>query len=180
MGVPVRLLWLPVIAVGLVGAAVAAQSRPPLDGSMGELVAEIRALRQAVERGTTLNARTQALLGRVQLQENRLADLGRRLDEARQRARAATAREASMTAQLASMAARLEHLPAGSDERLHVEQALRASRLELESAQREAAAQRADEQDLQAALLAEQSRWSEFNARLEAIEQDFARGARQP
>jgi chromosome segregation ATPase len=181
MGIPVRRLWPPVVAVVLLGVGavmLGAQGAPPADASMRELVAEVRALRQAVERGTTLTARTQALLGRVQLQENRLGDLGGRLDEARQRVRAAATREITLSTGLAAVAARVEHVPAGSEERREYERELRAQREQVQAAQAQVAQLRAEEQELQSALSAEQSRWSDFNGRLEAIEQEFARGSR--
>jgi hypothetical protein len=166
-------------AVALAGAvALGAQgSAPPDAGSMKELVAEVRALRLAVERTSGLAARSQALLGRVQLQENRLADLGRRLDEARERARAAGVEEAKHTNALAEVTRPLEGASASADDRANAEAMLRELRASLKLAQDQAAQLRADEQAVLAALTQEQTRWSDYNARLEAIEQDFVRGA---
>jgi predicted RNase H-like nuclease (RuvC/YqgF family) len=134
-----RVWWLPALAVLLISTAVLyAQDKPWVDGSINQLVAEVRALRQSVERTGSLTARTQALLGRVQLLDSRLADLRRRLDEARQRIRASAS-------------------PA------------------------EVAQVRLEEQEVLAALATEQRRWSDYNARLEALERELARDAgRQP
>jgi chromosome segregation ATPase len=134
-----RVWWLPALAVLLTFTAVLyAQDKPWVDGSINQLVAEVRALRLSVERTGSLTARTQALLGRVQLLDSRLADLRRRLDEARQRIRASAS-------------------PA------------------------EVAQLRLEEQEVLAALAAEQRRWSDYNARLEALERELARDvARQP
>jgi hypothetical protein len=52
---------------------------------------------------------------------------------------------------------------------------LREMRANVKLAQDQAGQLRADEQAVLAALTQEQTRWSDYNARLEAIEQDFAR-----
>jgi chromosome segregation ATPase len=184
MGSPVGRMWprlaLAAVVIGVGAAVLGAQGTPPADGPMRELVAEVRALRLAVERGTTLTARTQTLLGRVQLQESRLGDLGRRLDEARQRVRAAATRELTLSSGLATVAARLEHMPPGTAEQREYEREVRAQRAQVQAAQAEVAQLRADEQELQSALSSEQARWSDFNGRLEAIEQDMARAGQRP
>ena len=140
MRVPVRLVWVPAVGLLLAGAvALRAQSaKPAIDTSMTELVGEVRGLRQTIERTANLAARTQIALGRVQLQENRLAELRGRLDETRQRIRTSTSQP--VIAEL-----------------------------------------RAQEQALVASLNDEQRRFSEYNARLEALERELARGAtREP
>ncbi len=67
---------------------------------MKALVAEVRALRLAVERTSAHNGQAQLLLGRVQLQENRLATLGRQLLEARTRVLDAQSAQAETEQQL--------------------------------------------------------------------------------
>jgi len=179
MRLPVRpWWWLSISGVLVVGTAVLAAQGPtqnPPDGTMRELVVEVRALRLAVERTSGLAARSQALLGRVQLQENRLADLGRRLDAARERARAAAVDETRHTNALAEMTRRLQGSSGGADERASVEAMLREMRATVKLAQDQSAQLRADEQAVLTALTQEQTRWSDYNARLEAIEQDSAR-----
>jgi chromosome segregation ATPase len=183
MRLPVRpWWWLWISGVLVVGTAVLAaqnptQSPPPPDGTMRELVAEVRALRLAVERTSSLAARSQALLGRVQLQENRLADLGRRLDDARERVRVAAAEETKLSTDLAEMTRRLPEGAAAANERADVEAMLREMRAKVKLAQDQTAQLRADEQAVLTALTQEQTRWSDYNARLEALEQDFARPA---
>lgn len=181
MRLPVRTWWwLSIPGVLVVGTAVLAAQGPtqsPPEDTMRELVAEVRALRQAVERTSSLSARSQALLGRVQLQENRLAELGRRLDDARERVRAAAVDETRHATQLAELTHRLQGSSGGADERASIDAMLREMRANVKLAQDQAAQLRADEQAVLTALTQEQTRWSDYNARLEAIEQDFARGA---
>lgn len=142
MRVPVRLVWLPAMGVLLVGAVVlgAQSAKPTVDTSFTELVGEVRGLRLTVDRTANLAARTQIALGRVQLQESRLAEFRGRLDETRQRIRTSTS--PSAIAEL-----------------------------------------RREEQALVVSLNEEQRRFSEFNARLESLERELARGgagAREP
>jgi chromosome segregation ATPase len=174
--------WLPIAGVLVAGTAVLAaqnqaQNLPPPDGTMRELVAEVRALRLAVERTSGLSARSQALLGRVQLQENRLAELGRRLDEARERVRMAAVEETRHANQLAELTRRLQGSSGDADDRANMDAMLREMRANVKLAQDQAAQLRADEQAVLTALTQEQTRWSDYNARLEAIEQDFTRPA---
>lgn len=164
------------IGVLVLGAVVlrAQQNAPPVDVSMRELVGEVRALRLAVERSTEVTARSQTLLGRVQLQENRLADLGRRLDEARQRVRTAVSVETSLTNDVARATAALPDMSGNADDRRALEMALNQTKARLKAAQADAAQLRAEEQELIGALSSEQARWSDYNARLETIERDVA------
>lgn len=183
MTVRARLGWLSVIGVFVVGAVVlrAQQGKPSVDGSMAELVGEVRALRQAVERSTQAiersteaTTRSQTLLGRVQLQENRLADLGRRLDEARQRVRTAAAQAAAQDLEVARVVGTFDGMPANDPERQHMDRELKTARTRAATAHGEVAQLRADEQELIGALSTEQARWSDYNQRLESIERDVA------
>jgi chromosome segregation ATPase len=178
-----RLGWVSVIGLVVVGAvALRAQSgKPSVDGSMTELVGEVRALRQAVERSTSAierateaTTRSQTLLGRVQLQENRLADLGRRLDEARQRVRTATAQAAAHDLEVARVLGTVDGMPATDPERAHMDRELKTARTRAAAAHGEVAQLRSEEQELIGALSTEQARWSDYNQRLEAIERDLA------
>ena len=180
MSLRVRLGWLSVIGGVVVGAVVlrAQQGTPPMDASMRELVGEVRALRLAVERSTEVTSRSQTLLGRVQLQENRLADLGRRLDDARQRVRSATAMETTLANDVARTTMTMPEMSANADDRRALEMALNQAKGRLKAAQGDVAQLRAEEQELIGALSSEQARWSDYNTRLEAIERDVA--ARKP
>ena len=56
------------------------QSDPP---TMTQLLQEVHALRLAIERSTVAGTRAQLLLGRLQMQEARMATLGHQVQEAR-------------------------------------------------------------------------------------------------
>jgi chromosome segregation ATPase len=160
------------------GAALWAQpsSRPTVDASMTSLVAEVRALREAVERSSLITAQSQLVLGRLQLQEGRLATLGRQVTEARQRLNQAIraegdhAREVDRLTQAAERAASQE----ARDEAAAV---LPSLRRQLKELQAQTAQGRADEQAASGALAEEQNRWVDFNSRLEALERTISSAA---
>jgi hypothetical protein len=152
--------------------------RPPAD-DMKALVAEVRALRQAVERSTATASQAQLLLGRVQLQENRLAALGRQYQEARGRSLdAQMARtEIEQQIQLTTAASRAA---TEAEERQSIEQRLPELKNNLSRAQARAAQEQADEAAAFEALSTEQRRWSDFNERLEALERTIADTTKRP
>jgi len=73
------------------------------------------------------------------------------------------------------MVRRLQGSSGGADERASIDAMLREMRGNVKLAEDQAAQLRADEQAVLTALTQEQTRWSDYNARLEAIEEDFAR-----
>jgi chromosome segregation ATPase len=168
-----------VASLAAAAAVVRGQGKPAADASMSQLVSEVRALREAVERSGFLTARTQATLGRMQLQENRLATLGRQLQETRQRLRDRQAQYAQMSADLAMMAKALEGLSAGSEHHRDVEQALEALRLRAKVVQADVAEMQAGESELSQALSAEQGRWGDYNERLETLERELVSATRR-
>ena len=75
-----------VMRVALLGALVAvpsiaaaqANTPPAAPDVLRELLVEVRGLRAAMERAATVGARIQLLVARVQMQEERIAELSRR------------------------------------------------------------------------------------------------------
>src|SRR5688572_5520225 len=60
-----------------IGSTLVAQSSTTID-PIRELLVEVRGLRAAMERSATVGARVQLLVARIQLQEQRIAELSRR------------------------------------------------------------------------------------------------------
>src|SRR5688572_7550994 len=60
-----------------IGSTLVAQSSTTID-PIRELLVEVRGLRVAMERAATVGARIQLLVARVQMQEQRIAELSRR------------------------------------------------------------------------------------------------------
>ena len=60
------------------GLIFPAGARAQTPDALGELLKEVRGLRLAMERAATVGARIQLLVGRLQIQEQRIAELARR------------------------------------------------------------------------------------------------------
>src|SRR5688572_29407493 len=70
--------------VTALGAALAAQTSRTTEGDvLGALLVEVRGLRQAMENMATAGPRVQLALGRLQLQEQRVNTMLRRLESVR-------------------------------------------------------------------------------------------------
>jgi hypothetical protein len=163
-----------VFLAGTLGVAglIAQQAQPSVDGSMTALVAEIRLLRQAVEQSGATAAQAQLLLGRVSLQEQRLANLGRVLQDARSRYRDAQTDAARHEEELRRMSTGPG--PSEPHEREAWTQQVAQMKREAARAAARVAELRADDAEAERALTSEQGRWSDFNQRLEALERGLA------
>jgi chromosome segregation ATPase len=159
------------------GAALWAQpsDRPTVDASMTSLVLEIRALREAVERSGVVATQAQLLLGRVQLQENRLVTLGRQAQDARDRLAVAERELSGPEYELKRLTNELNsgRVPAEERETLANDR-IPALKQQLREAQMRTQQLRNQEAAASAALAEEQSRWVDFNGRLEALERSLA------
>lgn len=168
-----------VIALGSMGAgpAVRAQVPPPAPApapaqesrTTEQLLLEVRALRAAIERMTVAGTRAQLLLGRLQMQEQRMTALGHQLVESRtklanrQRDRQAIASEIELgTERLGRVAT--------AEEQMQVELGLKASKLALKQFDEQLGVLQADDVNLAQALSTEQARWLELNGKLEELE----------
>jgi hypothetical protein len=143
---------------------------------MKALVAEVRALRLAIERASTHTSQAQLLLGRVQLQENRLATLGRQYQEARTRSLDAQMGQAEAEQRLQQMVAASRTVQ-DPQELQAIEERLPDMKNDAARLQARTAQVQADEAAALQALTTEQQRWSDFNERLEALERTLATGS---
>src|SRR5262245_31470311 len=142
--------------------------------TMSALLQEVHGLRVAMERMTSAGSRVQLALGRLQLQEQRVNDMARRLDALHDQRTDAEREAADTRAQMARLdeaAAAIENV----DERRAIAQQSQSLATALE--QRTADAQRlASEEDrLSNAIAAEQARWNDINRQLEELERLLAR-----
>jgi hypothetical protein len=140
------------------------------DLAVAALVTEIRALRADLAAASRNQLRAQMLLGRVQMQEQRLAYL----DKQRSDAAGQVAALAQMTSGLRTQVEGFKDgqcaaLPS-SEQRGNCEaQGTALAKLLAEQDARDQQL-RAQERDLETALSTEQARWSEFNSRLDELE----------
>jgi chromosome segregation ATPase len=168
------------IVAGLCAAGGAAlwaaqpSDRPTVDASMTSLVLEIRALREAVERSGVVATQAQLLLGRVQLQENRLVTLGRQAQDARDRVAVAEREQFALETRLRSFTSGLQSANLPPQQREEEASAMAVTKLELRQAQNRVQQLRNQEASATSALAEEQGRWVDFNSKLESLERSLA------
>jgi hypothetical protein len=141
------------------------------------LLTEVRALRTTIAFAVGTGASGQLALGRLQLQEQRVNAIMTRLETTRDRLgesrrEALQRRESCKSIETALTGPSTSHSFHGDDtlSRDDLEQMLTTCRAETAAAASETQRLSAEEADLAADLLAEQSRWSDLNRRLEEIE----------
>jgi chromosome segregation ATPase len=164
------------LLVGAVGfVTLRGQQDTPDSGQQKALVSEVRALRLAIERAAASTSQSQLLLGRVQLQENRLAILSRQYQEARGRTMDAQMAQAELEHQLQRTQAGLESsTQRPPEERQALEDRITQLKGQVARQQARTAQLRADETGAADVLATEQQRWADFNQRLESIERTLS------
>jgi hypothetical protein len=140
------------------------------EATIAALLTEVRALRADMAAASRNQLRAQMLLGRVQMQEQRLAYL----DKQRSEVAASIMAQGQMTTMLRNQVRGFDgngcgNMPSAEAKRDCEGQ---ATFLKQQLASQDAHEQqlRAQESDLANALAAEQARWSDFNARLDELE----------
>ena len=165
------------IAVTIVaaGGTMAAQgTRPQEPDVLAALLTEVRGLRAAMEQLGSAGPRVQLALGRLQLQEQRVNTMVRRLESVRE----AIARTEKESAGAESQAAMMAKAFKGGDDNPEknpmaplletFKSALAANAAEIQRLQSE-------EAQLQQEIATEQARWSEINRGLEELEQSLTK-----
>jgi chromosome segregation ATPase len=170
-------LWSAIaVLIVLVACGAARAQTQTADGNQGatttQLLQEVRALRVAIERSTVAGTRAQLLLGRLQMQEARMATLGRQAQEARSRLAGAQREREAMTSEIKMMTESTDRVT--SDERHMFEQRLESLKRAIkETEQREREIQ-SEYDGLVQALSSDEARWVDFNQRLEELERSLA------
>jgi len=139
------------------------------------LLIEVRGLRVAMEAMASAGPRVQLALGRLQLQEQRVNNLLRRIESV-QNELANALRESDNTRQeFTKFENALKSASLGPEEREHVENTLP----DLKAAQGRAVANvqrlQVEESGLTQELAAEQGRWSDINRQMEELERALTR-----
>jgi septal ring factor EnvC (AmiA/AmiB activator) len=157
-----------VLASGMV-VALAGQGSSAQTGSAssdGQLLAEVRALRAELDEVARASMRAQILGMRLQLQEQRIAGLGRQLNDVQEKVRANERARAPMTAGLKMLNAQVKDAnDAGEVD--HIVQPLKA---QVDALDRDDQQLKGQEAEILRLLSEEQSRWSSFNAQIEELE----------
>ena len=166
-------------APALIAQSSPAQRQTPSADPSAALLAEVRALRAEIAEVSRISLRSQLLVARVQLQEQRIIHLDRRraevasrVAEASERTREIAARTAGMEKESENLRSGRSTLPATEVENIRSEIAsqLGALRADLQAAQTQEQTLRAEEADITSGLAVEQGRWNDFNSRLDELE----------
>ena len=163
-----------IVLLACVGTVLLAQAaaRTPAEDSHAALLAEVRALRAEVRQVAGAGIRSQLLVARLQLQEQRVVIAGRQLLEVQN----------SLTAirqEIAGEQARLEQLKDSLSRRtpegqIQVHKAMVEAKAQIERQQRQEAELRARETESLRAVNDAQAHWMTFSERLDALEQSLA------
>jgi predicted nucleic acid-binding Zn-ribbon protein len=159
------------LTVGLVGHASNgwAQAAAPPPDVLSALLAEVRGLRAAMEQMASAGPRVQLALGRLQLQEQRVNALVRRLEEIKAKLPSAQ-RAMEEVGDRLNQLEKVAREAADSEMRRDVESAIPGLKKEAAHRSHEFQRLQADEAALVQEIAAEQNRWTEFNQRLEELE----------
>jgi DNA repair exonuclease SbcCD ATPase subunit len=138
------------------------------DDAVAALVVEIRALRTELSQVASASVRSQLLVTRVQLQEQRLMHLDRQRADVSGKLADAEKNRTALAAQLKMFENPGTDVPA--QQRHEMEKMLDGFKAQVQAAQANEAALRTEQDGLLNAIATEQSRWSDFNNRLDDLE----------
>ena len=172
--------WL-LCAVGLLsigfGVSMAAQGGKPQEPEiLGALLTEVRGLRQAMEQMASAGPRVQLALGRLQLQEQRVNTMIRRLETLRDAVAKAEKDVQTTQLQLSGMENMFKSdTPPSVEDRNPMTAVVDTLKKSVAAGTAEVQRLQAEEAQLQQQIAAEQGRWGEINRALEDLERAFRR-----
>jgi chromosome segregation ATPase len=163
-------------ACGGLTTAIAAQGQRQQqnDDVLGQLLTEVRGLRAAMEEMASAGPRVQLLLGRVQLQEQRIGEQVRRLDGVRANL-ASAQREVDSLAQHGKQIEGVQRESTNPEVRADIDRQLIGLKAELVRRQADVQRLTNEESVITQDIAAEQNRWTDFNARLEELERALSK-----
>lgn len=148
----------------------------PREDVLPALLIEVRGLRAAMEQMAAAGPRVQLALGRVQLQEQRINTLIRRLDEAHAAVVATQTAYDHVKQQVGELEESIRTCQTGCPPIEELKGVLAHTQSSLVEATRNLQRATAEEGSVASALAGEQARWTDLNGRMEALE--AALGAR--
>ena len=173
--------WATVVAGALVvlvicGATLSVTAAPqsaPVADPMAALLVEVHALRVAMERSGTVTPRVQLTLARLNIEEQRVAQLAAQLEQVRRELAAASRETAKLSETVPEVEKTIEAAP---DERTRqgLEYEQREVKRRLKDQVRVEQELRARESEAAQVLATEQGRWIELNSRLDELERLLA------
>jgi chromosome segregation ATPase len=165
-----------VSTIHLPAAQGATRQVQPQEEVLPALLVEVRGLRAAMEQMASAGPRVQLALGRVQLQEQRVNNLMRRIEDSRAHLAEAQRNYDNFQQQLRGLesALREPQQPNGPPV-AELEQVQRMTQRSLTQASAELQRLTAEAAVLESDLATEQGRWIDLNQRMEALEQSLVR-----
>jgi hypothetical protein len=161
------------LALLVVGIVSGQGQRSP--ATLDDLLAEIRGLRTDIGQSASANLRAQLLIARLSLQEQRVTALAGQLAETQRGISLRNANPESPVIRLKRLEEAAQAQTAQPDAIASIEQMLPRLREEAAIWQRDERALRAQEDELAALITTEQSRWADFNSRLDDLERALTR-----
>ena len=159
------------VAIGmLVGCRAAPAAQTSNAGVLVDLLTEVRGLRAAMEQMASAGPRIQLATARLQLQEQRINSLARRVDDVR----ASIRNRQDEATQLTRRYQQLESAAAQSPNRDQVD-SIKAIRAAVSQAQSDVQRLQGEDADLSQQIAIEQGRWTDINQRLEELDRALAR-----
>lgn len=156
-------------ALALAGVASGQAKRP--DATLDELVVEVQALRAEMNQAAAASIRAQLLVGRLQMEDQRISGVMRELGAVQTDLAANAQARAEAAARLRVLEDAV--LSATNDVREEALKQLAAAKAAAQQSDRRQQALKQRESSLAKELQEDQVRWTEINARLENFEQSL-------
>ena len=165
-----------VLAFGFAASMAAQGAKPQEPEVLAALLTEVRGLRQAMEQMASAGPRVQLALGRLQLQEQRVNTMIRRLETLRDAVAKAEKDVQTTQLQLSGMENMFKSdTPPSVEDRNPMTAVVDTLKKSVAAGMAEVQRFQAEEAQLQQQIAAEQGRWGEINRALEDLERAFRR-----
>lgn len=161
------------IGAGLCVSLAAQGTRDP--DILPALLTEVRGLRQAMEQMAVAGPRVQLALGRLQLQEQRVNTMIRRLETLRDAIAKEEKDVATTQVQLSTMESMFKSGDASPEDRNPMSAMIGTLKKTVAAGMADVQRLQGEEAQLQQQIAAEQGRWAEINRALEELERAFRR-----
>jgi chromosome segregation ATPase len=151
------------------------QGAGPQEDVLPALLVEVRGLRAAMEQMASAGPRVQLALGRVQLQEQRVNTLMRRLEESRAHAADAQRKYEQLQQEIRNTEVMIREPRPDAPPLAELQNMQRGSERELARLAADVQRITTETTVMEGDLATEQGRWIELNQRMEALEQSLVR-----
>ena len=165
-----RTVWTVALGALVVAGVASGQAHRP-DATLDELVVEVQAMRAEMNQAAAASIRAQLLVGRLQMEDQRITGVVRDLETVQ----ADLAASAQARAEAATRLKTLEEalLGATNDVREEAEERVAAAKAAAQQIDRRQQTLKRRESALAKELQEDQARWQDINARLEHFEQSI-------